>query len=445
MRIQSYSRIFQVTTTLVFIISAASCKVTQTAVSDPKDLSYIYNPLNNPFNPQYRVFNNSGSESTLYIKLFTREIFFSEANPTGDPLASLTYTVRLYDDTKGGVLADTARFIIELNKNKIGSEVVVPISLTADDGSDYTAEVRIVDNITRRMIQAFVKFDKAAPTSPNNFRVREHESNADIFSSVLSRGEYINLLYPRKSVDTMYVLFYKYFDQIPFAPFVMLPERTPPRDPERIIPIAVSDTLPIMFPGKGIYLFTLDSTIYEGITFFNFGDEYPGMTSPEAMTEPLSYIATADEMNIIRSSSKPKVALDEFWLARSTNIERSRELLRIYYNRVLFANHYFTSYREGWRTDRGMVYIIYGPPDKLYKNSEGERWGYKKSEIKSTWGTRYKIKEDYLWFEFRNKRSPFTRNDFYLNRSDATPTFWEQAVLSWRKGIVFRIDNPDDI
>jgi GWxTD domain-containing protein len=147
----------------------------------------------------------------------------------------------------------------------------------------------------------------------------------------------------------------------------------------------------------------------------------------------------------MRQNPRPKLAVDEFWLSRGTNIERSREILRIYFKRVLFANLYFTSYKEGWRTDRGMIYIIYGPPDKIYKNSEGERWGYKKPVLESKWGSRYSVSEDYLWFQFRNIKNPFTTNEYYLNRSDATPTFWEQAVSSWRNGVAYSVASPDDI
>lgn len=444
MRLPVYRKLQVLAPLLVVMIAAHSCSVTQTA-ADPKDVSYIYNPLKNPFNPRYRVFNESATTSLLSIKLYTTELIFSEANPTGEPLASLTYTVRLYNDTEGGALKDTARFETAVNRNRAGSEVITNIPLTAADGAEYTAEVRIMDNVTRRMTQAFVRFDKTTPYSSNNFRVRHHELNSELFSNVLVKDEFVNLLYPSTKVDTLYVFYYKYFDQIPFAPSVMLPERTVPREPEMKITIPWTDTLPIMFPGKGIYLCTVDSNVYQGFTFFNFGEEYPGMTSPGAMIEPLAYLATQDEMNTLRTSPKPKVALDEFWLKRSSNIERSRELLRIYYNRVVFANYYFTSYKEGWRTDRGMIYLIYGPPDKVYKSPEGERWAYRKVEVKSTWGTRSRVSEDFLWFNFRNNRNLFTTNDFYLNRSDATPTFWEQAILSWRNGIVFRLDNPDDI
>jgi hypothetical protein len=92
-----------------------------------------------------------------------------------------------------------------------------------------------------------------------------------------------------------------------------------------------------------------------------------------------------------------------------------------------------------------MIYIMYGPPDKVYKNSEGENWGYLKPVIKSSWGYRYKVEEQYLFFNFKKKENIFTDNDYYLSRSESLVTLWDQAVASWKRGIVFRLDNPEEI
>jgi len=163
------------------------------------------------------------------------------------------------------------------------------------------------------------------------------------------------------------------------------------------------------------------------------------------MIPPLAYLASAEEMYRMKAADRPKSALDDFWISCGGNIDKARELIRIYYTRVLYSNYYFTSYKEGWRTERGMIYIIYGPPDKVYKTNDGESWGYRKPSIKSSWGTRYRVKEDYLYFNFKKKDNIFSDNDFFISRSETLITLWDQAVASWRKGIVFRLDNPEDL
>ena len=36
-----------------------------------------------------------------------------------------------------------------------------------------------------------------------------------------------------------------------------------------------------------------------------------------------------------------------------------------YYRRIQFANATFSGFMNGWRSDRGMVYIILGPPNDI--------------------------------------------------------------------------------
>ena len=43
----------------------------------------------------------------------------------------------------------------------------------------------------------------------------------------------------------------------------------------------------------------------------------------------------------------------------------TNELMNEYYYRVNVANQRFSGHREGWRSDRGMIYIIYGEPDAI--------------------------------------------------------------------------------
>jgi GWxTD domain-containing protein len=225
----------------------------------------------------------------------------------------------------------------------------------------------------------------------------------------------------------------------------MLPEKVIDYDPDTVVALPYSDTLPIMFPSEGMYFCTIGKDLNEGFTFYNFGESFPTMTKPEAMIKPLAYLASEDEMNSMLSSARTKAALDEFWIKCGGNVEKSRELIRIYYTRILYSNYYFTSYKEGWRTERGMIYTIYGPPDKVYKNSDGESWGYRKQVIKSSWGGRYHLKNDYLYFNFKIRDNKFSDNDFYLSRNETLVTYWDKAIASWRKGIVFRLDNPEDL
>jgi GWxTD domain-containing protein len=426
------------------VFLATSCRTVKT-VYDSKDLSYLYNPLRNPINPRYGVFNQSDQISVLSVKFFSRELYFTEANPKGVPMAMMFISVKLYNISLGKILQDTAFYNLEIVKEPSREEYLYSIPLTVEKGFEYIADVKIMDKIRQHMVHAFVPFNTLSDLNRYNFYARGHFLHNELLNPVIRKNEFVDLLYGKKHIDSLFIHFYKPYQEIPYPPYMALPEKLMSSQPDTIVPIHYSDTLPMMFPRKGIYLCTIGKDTSEGFSFFNFGDDFPTVRTPEEMIEPLGYLNSEDEMNIIRSNVRSKMALDDFWIGCGGNVEKARELIRIYYTRVLYANYYFTSFKEGWRTDRGMIYIIYGPPDKIYKSNEEESWGYRKPVIKSSWGTRYNIKEEYLFFNFKKKDNKFCDNEFTISRSETATTFWDKAVLSWRKGIVFRLDNPSEI
>ena len=433
-----------VISTVLMAALAWSCATTQ-PTADTKDMSYIYNPARNVFTPFISVFDEGSESTVLSVSIRRNELYFNEANPEGVPMASVLLSVRLFNNTLGGVLADTALFKHEIRRQEVGGEYVFRVPLKTYEGSSYTAEIKVIDLIRQRTLQTFVDFERTGRYSKHYYRIRSHFSGGELYSNVVRRDQYINVLNPSLQPDTLWLFYYKPVKAIPPAPTTILPETTLSQEPEVIAPLPHSDTLPIMLPGEGIYLFSVDSLIREGLVIYNFGPDHPSMSSPETMIPPLSYLATPLEMEAMMTAEKPKLALDQFWLDRTGSIERSKELIRIYYNRTLFANYYFSSYKAGWLTDRGMIYIIYGPPDKVYKNSEGESWGYRKPPVKSRWGSRYTFEEEYLWFNFRKQKNIFSDNDFALNRASTPVSYWDVAVARWREGKVFRLDNPQEL
>lgn len=429
----------------VVILIMTSCRTTQTAV-DSKDLSYLYNPTKSSIKPRYSVLNSGDESSLLSIKFFAADLFFSEANPQGIPTAQLLITVKLYDmGPSGRTLKDTSTISLNVVKEETAREYVYKVPLSVEPGSVYTAEVKILDKLRIEVIQSFVQFNTISTDNRYNFYARGHFGKNELFNPVVRVNEYVNLMYARKPLDSLFISYYKPLKDVPYPPSMLLPEKIIDYEPDTLIAMKYSDTIPLMFPNEGLYFCSVGRDVTEGFTFFNFGDKYPSMTTPEVMIEPLAFLASEDEMNNLRTSTRQKLALDDFWIKCAGNVDKARELIRIYYTRTLYSNYYFTSFKEGWRTERGMIYIIYGPPDKVYKSADGESWGYRKPVIKSSWGGRYHLKEDYLWFNFRIRTDKFSDNDFYLSRSETLVTLWDKAILSWRKGIVFRLDNPEDL
>lgn len=100
----------------------------------------------------------------------------------------------------------------------------------------------------------------------------------------------------------------------------------------------------------------------------------------------MRYVATQSEMDSIGSLptfNDKRQALAEFWknLDPTPGTPRN-EAYEEYYERIEYANKNFRSYTDGWITDMGMVYVIYGAPmnrDKQIYRTDGrtmEVWSY---------------------------------------------------------------------
>jgi GWxTD domain-containing protein len=83
----------------------------------------------------------------------------------------------------------------------------------------------------------------------------------------------------------------------------------------------------------------------------------------------LRYIATDAELSYIKEGATPEERQKrfiEYWKKKDPNPNTPRnEKMEQYYAKVEYANKHFSHYVEGWRTDMGMVFIIFGAPNSV--------------------------------------------------------------------------------
>ena len=103
----------------------------------------------------------------------------------------------------------------------------------------------------------------------------------------------------------------------------------------------------------------------------------PGLSAfvdnAETSFQQMKYILTGDE----RKNAKGKKGKEleqvflSYWQKRDPTPKTStNELMEEYYIRVNYVNEYFNmSWKEGWETDFGMIYILFGPPDEIQRSN----------------------------------------------------------------------------
>jgi GWxTD domain-containing protein len=93
------------------------------------------------------------------------------------------------------------------------------------------------------------------------------------------------------------------------------------------------------------------------------------------LDEDVTYIITDEERQAFRRLSNDEEReqfIEQFWLRRNPDPESlANDYREEHYRRIAYANQHFASGIPGWKTDRGRVYIMYGPPDEIEAHPSG--------------------------------------------------------------------------
>jgi len=152
-------------------------------------------------------------------------------------------------------------------------------------------------------------------------------------------------------------------------------------------------------------------------------EDHPLVRDLQLMIQSSRYITSRKEYERMVSASDPKAALDAFWLSCGNEKEASATLIATYYGRVEEANRYFSGVHPGWRTDRGMVHIVFGVPNKVRRGSDSEWWVYGEEGSANA-----------LVFRFLHVEHPWDNEFYVLSRSIQFRSPWDRMVTNWRNG-----------
>ena len=93
------------------------------------------------------------------------------------------------------------------------------------------------------------------------------------------------------------------------------------------------------------------------------------------MKQDVAYIISAEEKEAFKrltTDDERYQFIEQFWLRRDPTPDTpDNEAKQEHYRRIAFANERYASGKPGWETDRGRVYITFGPPDQIDSHSSG--------------------------------------------------------------------------
>lgn len=93
------------------------------------------------------------------------------------------------------------------------------------------------------------------------------------------------------------------------------------------------------------------------------------------LNEDVAYIITDEERAAFKRLSTDEEReqfIEQFWLRRDPTPDTAEnEFKEEHYRRIAYANERFSSGIPGWKTDRGRIYITFGPPDEIESHPSG--------------------------------------------------------------------------
>lgn len=96
------------------------------------------------------------------------------------------------------------------------------------------------------------------------------------------------------------------------------------------------------------------------------------------LNEDVVYIISPEERNAflqLDTNEEREQFIEQFWLRRSSNPDLpENDFKEEHYRRIAYANEHFASGIPGWKTDRGRMYIMWGPPDEIDSHPSGGTW-----------------------------------------------------------------------
>lgn len=380
---------------------------------------------------KFIVYHLNDSISQLFFSLSNENLVYKRPDTSSWFYAQVKvkYTIAATDRPKQ-ITDSGSVWLYDRQTEKVNSvNIYGSLSMKVRAGQFIVSSVDVYDLNKKVKNNKLIDVDKTSRNTRQNFLMQDANKKI-IYDYYLHPGDDIYISSQQNQQSSLRVdYFYREFPLAP-PPFSLVQRNPFQYKPDSTFIIEKNDLYyKITIPEKGFFHIITNSQSKEGLTLFSVENAFPGIKNETEMIKSTRYIMASKEYEACLDSPNKKDAIDHFWKEIGGSNERARELLKKYYMRILEANKLFTSFQAGWQSDRGMIYIVFGAPNTLYKSASGEQWLYGNEAQPNS-----------IRFSFKKIVNPFSDNDFTLERSEYYKEPWHLAVTYWREGHIY-LDN----
>ncbi len=350
----------------------------------------------------YQIDDDLNTILVVHLSLQDNSIITSYAD--GQASQRFEFSVRISDETGNTVFSD--KQVISLDTDEIGRNSQIQKKVPVPHGA-YNAEVTVTDKSNNN--SNTVALYKEIPNLEEETIILSNvivSTVEDTLSSV--QGDTVNIQYQLVNRSDQELSVYARLYQI--STDNQLPRRMGLRSPSRgsiqFQGIDLTDrtllesdnytidygdyvqtkslSLDIEETGYFVVRVTVEDDNREVLasneeSFTYFGQSFPYVNTVKDMADALFYLMTRSEYrNLLAAETEEdmKQKMDQFWLSNIEDRAQAAEVINLYFTRVEQANRFFSGYKQGWMTDKGYVYILFGAPMYIEKYFDRETWVY---------------------------------------------------------------------
>lgn len=406
------------------LVSTVIIACTSTEVSI-QNLAFLYNPELQTYNPEVKTSFINDSVAKISVLINPNKVYFRKERKSDDYKARIQLNYKVFQSYGKSRIHDQDTVFFEVTGIPENTPLIEQDFLinTLKSSPQYLF-IKLTDLNTKKSERYVYHLNNTLRLNSNNTVISRNLQ--------LSNKHGISSL---KSVDSISKLFVRSFHR--YRPLSPLPYEmylnigfNYAADSNYSI-YAKNNQFDLDTRKRGFYYLTEEQEGETGVLITSFGENFPYIRSINDITFPLQLLCTNQEFNRLIHHQNRKLAVDNFWIDNCGSRERAKPVIKKFYHRVEEANLLFTNIKEGWKTDRGMIYIIYGAPTTIHKTENSETWIYGEEDNLVS-----------LNFVFRKIINPFTNNLFELNRSSIYKNSWYRMVDAWREGRIYT-DNEE--
>ena len=370
---------------------------------------------------QQQIFHKNDTISDLYVKIEAKNIPSLRSKKV-DVYSYMTFQYEVYTsmNKKDLIQSDVYKLsdIVPYDMIDKGG-VLVNIPLKLQDDHNYIILLSVQDQLSKKNYFKLLRVNKGI-SSPENFKITDTDDQI-LWHSWIEKKQSVKIHYRYPVTEIMQMSYFEPKFSTAKPPFVDDMLKAPKVFETYDVTLKEGKSDVIILPREGVYLLKKDKAHTQGLFKTQFYENYPSIDNPAQKVFALRYLNTKKEFYTMLQD-EPAHTLQEFWFFDGRSQEKSQEMMSTYYSRVQRANELFTSYKEGWKTDRGMIFIIYGPPDHIYNEADSEVWEYGDDA-------------DYndLSFEFNIQQTILNSQDYILIRDKSYKDSWFHLVKNWRE------------